>query len=208
MNLGRLKTAEASFLDTYPGGFAHPEMVKIGKKHRMDPIVEFTQQAFKPGAFRNREQAREDVVKVLGRSSMVSVFEKAKARDALRAMDDDSAAKLLRGLKARLHGDEKKGFETMKLAMEEVAMAKWTLMSAIPLYFKPHDEVFVKPTTAKGVIEHFELNIPPYKPKPTWEFYEAFREAVLHMRDQVDASLSPNNAAFTGFLMHALNGPC
>ncbi|MCG8415164.1 MAG: hypothetical protein MI746_13170, partial [Pseudomonadales bacterium] len=77
-------------------------------------------------------------------------------------------------------------------------------ISVLPVYFRPDDEVFVKPTTAKGVIEHFELEGLVYKPQPSWEFYAAFRDEVLKMKKKVRKSLSPNNAAFTGFLMMAM----
>jgi hypothetical protein len=84
-------------------------------------------------------------------------------------------------------------------------LAKWSLMTILPVYFNPQQEVFVKPTTAKGVIKYFELESLEYKPMPSWEFYKTFRETILEMRSMVDASLAPNNAAFTGFLMMSMN---
>jgi hypothetical protein len=64
--------------------------------------------------------------------------------------------------------------------------------------------VFVKPTTAKKVIEHLELENLEYKPQPSWEFYSEFRRQVQLMKQQVDPNLAVNNAAFTGFLMMTL----
>jgi hypothetical protein len=40
-----------------------------------------------------------------------------------------------------------------------------------------------------------------YRPRPSWSFYERYRSAISDMKAHVDPSLSPNNAAFTGFLM-------
>ena len=34
MNKQKLKTAEARFMQRYPGGFSHPDMQAIAKKHR------------------------------------------------------------------------------------------------------------------------------------------------------------------------------
>jgi hypothetical protein len=83
-------------------------------------------------------------------------------------------------------------------------MAKWTLMSITPVYFKPEDEVFVKPTTAKGIIKYLELDELDYKPQPSWGFYSLFRDTINELKTRVDPGLSPSNAAFTGFLMMSL----
>lgn len=84
-------------------------------------------------------------------------------------------------------------------------LAKWSLVTAIPYYYHPDREVFVKPTTAKGVIATFGLAVPPYNARPSWAFYEAYRAQILAMRDLVDASLKPNNAAFCGFLRSTMD---
>jgi hypothetical protein len=62
----------------------------------------------------------------------------------------------------------------------------------------------VKPTTAKGIIRKLELDHLIYNPRPSWAFYEAYRETINEMKTRVHPSLSPNNAAFTGFLMMSL----
>ena len=36
MNVKKLKQAEKAFFKQYPGGFTHPEMVALGKKHKME----------------------------------------------------------------------------------------------------------------------------------------------------------------------------
>ncbi len=74
----------------------------------------------------------------------------------------------------------------------------------IPVYFRPQIEVFVKPTTAKGVIKFFELESLQYKPTPTWAFYEEYRAVINAMKSKADACLAPSNAAFTEFLMMSL----
>jgi len=78
---------------------------------------------------------------------------------------------------------------------------KWTLMTICPVYFKPQIEVFVKPTTAKGVIRYFEIENLTYNAKPTYDFYKRYRDIINSMKVSVDSSLFPDNGAFTGFLM-------
>jgi hypothetical protein len=83
-------------------------------------------------------------------------------------------------------------------------LAKWSLISICPVYFSPQEAVFVKPTTAKGVIAHFELDELHYRPQPYWEFYTGYRSIIQEMKSLVDPCLSPNSAAFSGFLMMSL----
>ncbi len=204
MNIKKLKQAEAAFLAQYQGGFKHPDMVAIGKKHKMDSMIEQVQESFKKSKFKDSNAVVDDMGKHIGRSSMVSMFEKPKFRDFIRSLNSVEKEALASGLRNRFHGNEEKGFDMMLSVLQSRKLAKWSLISVLPVYFRPDDEVFVKPTTAKGVIEHFELEGLVYKPQPSWEFYVAFRDEVLKMKKKVRKSLSPNNAAFTGFLMMAM----
>ena len=77
-------------------------------------------------------------------------------------------------------------------------------MTITPLYFRPEEEVFVKPNTVKAIIKSLELPDLDYRPTPSWEFYAEFRRQVMEMKTLVDPSISTNNAGFTGFLMMTL----
>jgi len=201
MNLKRLKAAEQLFLDHYPGGFQHPEMLAIGKKHKMDKMIELAEEDFSEDKFQDQDTIVQTMIKMITRSSMVSLFEKPKFRDFANNLNHQHRTILAQGLREQLHGNQEQGFNMVLDVLLSGKMAKWSLISICPVYHKPYDEVFVKPTTAKGVIQHFELNTLQYKPQPSWEFYKEFRSIITHMKSQVDPSLSPNNAAFTGFLM-------
>jgi len=83
-------------------------------------------------------------------------------------------------------------------------LAKWSIISIIPAYYKPTKEVFVKPTTAKGILKHFNIEDLSYKPLPSWGFYKKYRKLMNDAKKEVDPSLSPSNAAFSGFLMMVL----
>jgi hypothetical protein len=80
-------------------------------------------------------------------------------------------------------------------------LAKWSLVSIIPAYYKPTREVFVKPTTAKGILKFFDIKDPVYHPTPSWDFYRKYRQLINDGKKEVSKSLSPSNAAFSGFLM-------
>lgn len=206
MNIKKLKQAEEAFLDRYPGGFDNPEMVEIGKKHKMDKMVSFTQESFERQNFRIPELIVEKMTKVASRSSMVSVFEKPKFRDYTLSLPLQTKRNLAAGLEQLLHGNEQQGFETMLEILLDGKLAKWTLMTVCQAYFQPDYDVFIKPTTAKGVIQTFELENLQYKPRPSWAFYDRYRAVINEMKTHVDPALSPSNAAFSGFLMMSLEG--
>ena len=204
MNLDKLKRAEASFLQHYPGGFNDPEMIAIGKKHNVGRMTELSQELLDENSFSNVGSVLDSLIKIVGRSSMVSMFEKPKFRDYVNSLNTETRHTLAAGFQQFLHGDQEKGFNKVLEILVAGKLAKWSLMSICPLYYWPNDEVFVKPTTAKRVIEHLELDNLIYTPRPYWAFYTEFRAQILEMKQQVHPSLSPSNAAFTGFLMMSL----
>ena len=206
MNIEKLKQAEAGFLDRYPGGFENPEMVAIAKKHKMDQMVAYTQESFQKENFRMPDLIVDRMVKVASRSSMVSVFEKPKFRDYAYALAPDRKRRLTDGLFSVCYGNEQQGFEAMVEVLVEGKLAKWTLMTVCQAYFRPNFEIFIKPTTAKGVIQTYELQNLQYKPKPSWAFYNQYRQAINQMKSLLDPALSPSNAAFSGFLMMSMEG--
>ncbi len=205
MNLDKLKEAESAFLYKYPGGFDNPEIQIIGKKHRMNKRIVQAQTCFAKSKFRDPEEICTNMTKVVSASSMVSLFEKPKFRDLLKILNEKQKRLLSNGLKNYLHGNQEKGFNDMLEILRSGKLAKWSLMTIIPNYYHPEQEVFVKPTTTKGVIATFELEGLIYRPQPSWEFYHRYREAILEMKDFVDSSLTPSNAAFSGFLMMVMN---
>jgi len=205
MNLARLKAAEKHFMQLYPGGFAHPEMVKIGKKHNVPKMTEFCQQSFSKKACKNTKETCENMVKAVSRSSMVSMFEKPKFRDFVKGLDLSEKEFLVKALVNFLHGKQQLGFEAFVDLLRTQKLAKWSLITIIPAYFNPTQEVFIKPTTTKNAIQFFDIKDLVYKPAPTWEFYYGYRKLINQIKQKVAPSLSPSNAAFSGFLMMSMS---
>ncbi|WGO97038.1 hypothetical protein QFX18_13395 [Saccharophagus degradans] len=204
MHTKRLKFAEEQFLAAYPGGFAHPEIVAIGKKHNVNKLSDFCQEAFAKNKFKHADQILEDWIKVISRSSMISMFEKPKFKSFINTRNSDEKKTLVDGLKLALHGKHQQGFELQLELLKVDKLAKWSIISAVPAYYRLQEEIFVKPTTVKGIVNYFELEGITYKPTPSWEFYEKYRAYILEMKKHVSPSLSPNNPAFCGFLMMSL----
>ena len=201
MNLKKLKLAEEAFFRQYPDGFNDPEMIAIGKKHKMTQFIEFAQESFGLDAFDNIEEMTENMIKMVQKSTMVSLFEKPKFRDSVRSMTQEEKTRLVLGLREMLHGNEAEGFDMMLSVLDDYKLAKWTLITVFSCYYRPTEDLLFKPTTVKNVINYFELEGLHYKPKPSYDFFVKYRHAINEMKTHVDPSLAPNNATFSGFLM-------
>lgn len=204
MNQDKLKQAEHRFLSYYPDGFETPELAGLIKKHCMPQMVAFAQDVLSPQAL-DREDALENIIKTVTKSSMVSVFEKPKFRDTVHSMSSHEKENLISAIKTLLHGDEKKGFETLVSALAPYQLAKWTLVTVFGCYYKPQSDLLFKPTTVKKVIDFFELEGLVYQSRPTYAFFVGYRKAINDMKKIVDHRLSDTNAAFSGFLMMAVD---
>lgn len=206
MNIEKLKLGEKLFLEKYPGGFENPYMVEIGKKHRIEKLTARAREVFAKDRFDNPEIMSEDIIKTITSSSMVSVFEKPVFRDFVRGLTASDRTRLCSHMFQLLHGNMKKGFESLVDFLVPAKLAKWTLITTCPYYYKPDKEVFIKPTTVKNVIAYFEIENLEYKARPSWDFYEKYRDVISKMKAQVHPLLKPENGAFSGFLMMVMGG--
>ena len=200
-NKAKLKKLEGDFLIEYPQGFDDPRMQAIAKKHPILKMTDFAHEHFSQSAAGNVHVCTQNMQKIISRSSMVSMFEKPKFKALINTLNEYDKAYLVDSLLEYLHGNQQRGFEGVMqiLAMEK--LAKWSLLTIIPAYYHPNSEVFVKPTTAKNILKYFGTTEITYKPTPSWEFYQRYRELINQAKEHVPASLSPNNPAFCGFLM-------
>lgn len=201
MNLQKLREAEALFLHRYPGGFDTDEIQVIARRHNVARLTETARELLVTRRFASQGQVLDDIVKIVSRSSMVSMFEKPRFRDYVNGLAREDRTLLAKGFKDLLHGNQARGFQTVVDVLSEGQLAKWSLLTICPFYLHPQREVFVKPTTTKNVIRQFELEDLVYHPRPSWDFYARYRDLIRAMQKAVHPSLSPNNAAFTGFLM-------
>jgi hypothetical protein len=204
MNLEKLKRAEGAFFERYPGGFSNPEMIALRKHHRLDQMVELAQESFQERNFNHPDLIVENAVRLVTRSSLISRFEKPAFREFARSLSPMERQDLVQGLNELLHVNEQTGFEILLAILRTWKLAKWPLMTICQAYYRPEVEVFIKPTTTKGIIATFELKNLQYSPTPSWHFYERYRAAINEMKTRVDPSLSPYNIAFTGFMMRSI----
>ena len=133
MNQTRLENAQRWFLSRYPGGFAHPELALIGKKHRLEKMQDFVRDNFAQKKFRDTDELLADWVKLVSRASLVSIFEKPKFRDLVNDLSPKEKNGFAAGLKAQLHGDQQTGFEKILHLLQSYKFAKWSIISLAPI---------------------------------------------------------------------------
>jgi hypothetical protein len=205
MNIQRLKEAEAAFLARFPEGFEDPGLEKIRKSHNVDRLADFTQAKLTEVLFSQPQNFADTLVTIVSRSSMVSRFEKPPFREFVNSLDSKDKRRLADAFRRRLLGRQKReGFEQIVDLLAHHKLARWSLVSAVPFYFAPRKEAFVKPSTAKRIVTFLERDDLHYRARPDWAFYDGYRKLIGEIEKQVDSSLTPNNAAITGFLMATL----
>lgn len=205
MNLHKLKEAEAAFLERFPLGFADPGMEPIRKRHNVDKLSAFAKENLNDITLSQPQTLCENLVTIIGRSSMVSRFEKAPFREFIDGLDSKGKRRLADAYKRRLVGRRKReGFEELVALFARHKLARWSLISAVPFYHAPRREAFVKPTTAKKIIAQLEVEDLDYHARPSWSFYSGYLKLIREIKQHLDPSLTGNNAAITGILMFTL----
>lgn len=201
MNTQKLKRAEDDFLLMFPSGFSDPSLVELAKKHYADLRKEQAAEYFSEEAFAVPHIVVENIVKLISRSSLVSRFEKPRFKHLINNLTDSEREDYAFALYEQLHGNQEKGFETIITILQREKMAKWPLLTIIPYYYRPSQEIFVKPTTVKAILASYEFDNIQYRPLPSYAFYQAFKTQILAMKQQVSPSIGEDSAAFTWFLM-------
>lgn len=204
MNMAKFEEQQTRFLFHYPGGFENPEMKAIEKKHNVTKWITFMKDQLNEAVFEDWELAVERITKVVVGSSLVSVFEKTAFKNMIQGMTPNEKEALSESVKVLLYGNQQEGFESLCEVLGQYKNAKWPIITVLMYYANPEGEALVKPTTAKGALEYFEVEAFKYVSKPNYVFYCQFRDWVIGLRKQAVPELQVDNAAFCGFLMFAI----
>jgi hypothetical protein len=204
MNIERLKQAEKRFFTLYPLGFESDDLKVELKKHKMDKMIALANDALSKENLLENEDAVYDILTLITRASIVSVFEKTAFRNVINDMDTTYHKDLVDQVYTMIHVNEKEGFEGVVSLLSPYKAAKWPVLSALLGYYRPDYDVFIKPTTVKKVIETYELQDITYSATLNYEFYQKYRAYFNQMRQLLDPRLSITNGHFSGFLMMSL----
>ena len=200
MDLEKLKDVETEFLLQYPSGFQDAKFFPTMKKFDPSKLEAFTKENLKKENFSNPNLVVDAFFQIIQKSVLVSLFDKLKFRDMKDSLTSYEKDMLSIELFELLHGNQKNGFEGLVEFLAQYSLAKWTIISVILYYNNRQKEYFIKPTTTKNVIKYFEIKELVYKPTPSFEFYDSYKKVLNEMKKNVDKSLHPDNAVFTGFL--------
>src|SRR6185503_18715076 len=96
------------------------------KKHKPDQMIALARDSFSRENFRLPDGIVQNMIKLISRSSIISVFEKPRFRDFANALPPQERAFLSTGLEELLHGDEQSGFEMMLDLLKSGKVAKWS----------------------------------------------------------------------------------
>jgi len=204
MNVNKLKWAEKRFFDLYPDGFESEELKTTLKKHKVGKMSEFAKEVLSKKAMKREVETMDNITKLIGRSSLVSVFEKMRFRDLINESDVLFKREFVHAVYTMIHENQENGFNQVVSLLEPYKLAKWPIVTVLLTYYNPTVEVFVKPTTVKRIISVLELENILYTPKVNYEFYVGYREAFNKLKEHVSPSLSISNGHFSGFLMMTL----
>ena len=86
----------------------------------MDKMTVFAKEVLAKKEFDKPNALLENMVKLVSRSSMVSLFEKPKFRDMVNDLNSDDRVRLVSSYKKLFHGNQKKGLaEVVEFLAEE-----------------------------------------------------------------------------------------
>lgn len=197
--MDKIHILENKFYSMYPDGFQDTAFDVIHKKHNIDKLHHFVEEAFPLEAFDDSKQILEDAAKLINRSTLVSRFEKPLFKKFMAESKQVNA--FVKGLKSLYHEDEKKGFESLMEIFRMHKLDKWPIISAFIAYKDPMYQVFIKPTTTKKILKYFEIESFKYDSKPSYAFYTSYRDFINELKACTNEGLHVNNPAFCGFLL-------
>lgn len=201
MNIEKLKKLETEFLRRYPLGFNDPELMAVSKKHKVEEMKNYVHANFSKDNFDNPSAISSAFTKLIGKSSLVSTFEKVKYKNAVKLFNRDDIETLSSALWDILYGDQRKGFNQLVLLLATFDLAKWPILTVLGLYYNGDHEVLVKPTTVKSVLSYLEVTEIKYTSKPNYDFYLQYRTLINDLKMRTGKSIATDNGAYCGFLM-------
>lgn len=201
----KLKREAQQFLVRYPEGFESEALKKLSSKHKMPQLIALAQSTLSDATVKVPESALKAAKDLIAKSTMVSLFEKPKFRDAVNSFSHEEAQRFTLGLRELLYGDEGFGFELLVGVLAPYGIAKWPIITAFRCYVFPNTDLLIKPTTVKNAIAFFEWRDLAYTTRPNYEFYHQYRQRVIESASQVSPLLSPTLAHFSGFMMMVMD---
>ncbi|WP_198306347.1 hypothetical protein [Arcobacter vandammei] len=204
MNIEKLKECEDRFCEYYEKGFEDEKLAKTVKLFNTAKFHEMAKNSFALEKFSNIEQIIQDFFTILLKSPLISFYEGDILKSALKNFTMYEKDMLSIFLQDILYGDFphnlENSFDDFVELLASKNLAKWHIVTLIPYYFSLNKNYFLKPSTTRNIIKYFEIENLKYNSKPSFEFYKAYTNNLLEMKNSVNPKLKDDNGRFTGFL--------
>jgi hypothetical protein len=201
-----LKEALDMFDATFPLGFEDPKYLEAERNYKWAAHEKF-QELLGDGkgrALLDEEKFSEyskNLLTVASKVNLLSVFEKAALRDALKEHEDPGVKKFLFSLQELLEDPtltsttyENLLHAATELPQKKTAVATWPVVTLFPFLAQPDRHMFLKPDVTKKASDRLAFNL-NYESTPNWKTYscllkmgEIYRDKISHLkpRDFID----------------------
>ncbi|MDH6603602.1 hypothetical protein OKW23_000742 [Bacilli bacterium PM5-9] len=211
--MGNYQFIDDLFLLKYPNGLNDQAFIDLSKKHKSSyKILEIVKNEIDLESFVLEDTYHINknislIIKIVTRSSMISVFEKVAFKHYL---EDSKIHSIF--LNALYHMLKDFNEDTMNefvyvLNMRKVEInrkvATWPLITFFLIYFDEYNEVFIKPTTIKRLAKLLECDI-KYESMPNYMTYQNVKKMVLEYKKQSKLVKNENNLNVQAIMYCAL----
>ena len=202
------------FLLRFPNGLDDEEFLELGKKHKSSSkILEMVKNEIDLESFQLEDNYHVSkniglIIKMVTKSTMVSVFEKVAFKNyladplvhvsflqslyaMLKNLNEDTMAEFVGVLNYRRLDSSKK-------------VATWPIVTFFLIYFDEYNEVYIKPTTIRRLAKLLEFDI-KYESTPNYMTYQRVKEMVMAFKKQSILVKNENNINVQAIMYCALN---
>ncbi len=91
-----------------------------------------------------------------------------------------------------LNIDFESGFEELSIYLEDIGANKWPVITLFGSHYNEYEDVFIKPTTIKGIAKILEIDI-DYKSKPNIITYNKVKDMIFEYKKNSKISKDLSN---------------
>lgn len=140
----------------------------------------------------------EDALAVFRKTNLLSPFEKTRVQELLRGPASDD---FVRGAAMFANGDVEGGISKMHRSAEAYDVAKWTVLTYLPFFWKPDEHMFLKPEVTKDCSErvgHVFHHV--YETSLNLRVYSALLDLVKTAKAELSAYECEDNIDIQSFI--------
>jgi len=138
--------AQARFLKLFPGGFDDPEFDREERDYKVAASAALSDAVPLEKARAADAEVCKALVKIFGRTNLLSSFEQIRIRNVLLGPHGPAFA---RAAAQFTDGDLAGGLAGMEVALKAHGPASWPLVTYLPFLWRPNDHMYLKPQVTR-----------------------------------------------------------